>query len=60
MNGLIYFRANHELIGRVLAEKLRRRTDRDRLDDALASSRIVPGRMRGHHARRSRAVRLLG
>ena len=35
MNGVIYFRADHELIGRVLAEKLRRRTDRDRLDDGF-------------------------
>lgn len=38
MNGVIYFRADHELIGRVLAEKLRRRTDRDRLDDGFRVS----------------------
>jgi hypothetical protein len=40
MNGVIYFRADHELIGRVLAEKLRRRTDRDRLGDSF---RVVGG-----------------
>jgi len=44
MNGVIYFRADHELIGRVLAEKLRRRTDRDRMDDGF---RIVGGRQKG-------------
>ncbi|WP_242146907.1 hypothetical protein [Sphingomonas sp. BAUL-RG-20F-R05-02] len=36
MNGVIYFRADHELIGRVIAEKLRRRTDRNRLDDSFS------------------------
>lgn len=35
MNGVTYFRADHELIGRVLAEKLRRRTDRTHLDDGF-------------------------
>jgi len=44
VNGVIYFRADHELIGRVLAEKLRRRTDRDRLGDSF---RILPKRQ--HH-----------
>jgi hypothetical protein len=29
MNGTIYFRADHDLIGRVLAEKERRRLDRE-------------------------------
>jgi hypothetical protein len=37
--GVIYFRADHELIGRVLAEKLRRRTDRTHLDDGF---RVLP------------------
>jgi len=32
MNGLFYFRADHELVGRVIAEKLRRRNDRSCLD----------------------------
>jgi hypothetical protein len=27
MNGTIYFRADHELVGRVLAEKLRRKAE---------------------------------
>ncbi|MDF0489779.1 hypothetical protein PX554_16715 [Sphingomonas sp. H39-1-10] len=35
MNGVIYFRADHELVGRVIAEKLRRRTDRTRIDDGF-------------------------
>lgn len=35
MNGVIYFRADHELIGRVLAEKQRRRTDRNRIEDGF-------------------------
>jgi hypothetical protein len=35
MNGTIYFRADHELIGRVLAEKLRRRTDRSGRGDGF-------------------------
>jgi hypothetical protein len=32
MNGTIYFRADHELVGRVIAEKLRRKNDRSCLD----------------------------
>jgi hypothetical protein len=44
MNGVIYFRADHELIGRVIAEKLRRRTDRNRLDDGF---RVIGGRHTG-------------
>lgn len=43
MNGVIYFRADHELIGRVIAEKLRRRTDRERLDDSF---RVIGGRQK--------------
>jgi hypothetical protein len=39
MNGVIYFRADHELVGRVIAEKLRRRSDRTHLDDGF---RVVP------------------
>ncbi|WP_169833104.1 hypothetical protein [Sphingomonas panacis] len=39
MNGVIYFRADHELVGRVIAEKLRRRTDRTHIDDGF---RVVP------------------
>lgn len=35
MNGTIYFRADHELIGRVLAEKLRRKTERTDFADGL-------------------------
>jgi len=35
MNGTIYFRADHELVGRVLAEKLRRRMDRSGVDDSF-------------------------
>lgn len=35
MNGTIYFRADHELIGRVLAEKLRRKTERTDFVDEL-------------------------
>lgn len=35
MNGTIYFRADHELIGRVLAEKLRRKTERTDFVDGL-------------------------
>ena len=41
MNGTIYFRADHELIGRVLAEKLRRRMERSDFQDCV---RIVPAR----------------
>jgi hypothetical protein len=41
MNGTIYFRADHELIGRVLAEKLRRRMERSDFQDSV---RIVPAR----------------
>jgi len=35
MNGVIYFRADHELVGRVIAEKLRRRTDRNHIEDGF-------------------------
>ncbi|WP_010161665.1 hypothetical protein [Sphingomonas sp. PAMC 26617] len=41
MNGTIFFRADHELIGRVLAEKLRRRMERSDFQDCV---RIVPSR----------------
>lgn len=41
MNGTIYFRADHELIGRVLAEKLRLRNDRSGAGDTF---RVVPSR----------------
>jgi hypothetical protein len=44
MNGVIYFRADHELIARVIAEKLRRRTDRNRLDDGF---RVIATRQPG-------------
>jgi len=40
MNGTIYFRADHELVGRVIAEKLRRKNDRG-FDDGF---RIVSPR----------------
>ena len=39
MNGVIYFRADHELVGRVIAEKLRRRTDCTHIEDGF---RVVP------------------
>jgi hypothetical protein len=39
MNGTIFFRADHELIGRVLAEKLRRRMERSDFQDCV---RIAP------------------
>lgn len=48
MNGMIYFRADHELIGRVLAEKLRRKTERTDFADDL--------RVTGGHARPVRRV----
>ena len=35
MNGTIYFRADHELVGRVIAEKLRRKNDRQGFGDAF-------------------------
>jgi len=41
MNGTIYFRADHDLVGRVIAEKLRRKNDRQGIDDAF---RIVGAR----------------
>lgn len=41
MNGTIYFRADHELVGRVIAEKLRRKNDRQGFDDGF---RIVAPR----------------
>lgn len=31
----VYLREDHALVGRVLAEKLRRRTDRERLGDGF-------------------------
>ncbi len=43
MNGLIYFRADHELVGRVIAEKLRRKMDRSGADDDF---RVVRPRRR--------------
>ncbi|WP_242138224.1 MULTISPECIES: hypothetical protein [unclassified Sphingomonas] len=41
MNGTIVFRADYELIGRVLAEKLRRRTERPDFQDCI---RVIPPR----------------
>ena len=38
MNGTIYFRADHELVGRVLAEKLRRRMERSGAGDSIRIS----------------------
>jgi len=35
MNGLIYFRADHELVGRVLAEKLRLRAEQRGIGDSF-------------------------
>ena len=35
MNGTIYFRADHELVGRVLAEKLRRRAEQRGVGDSF-------------------------
>ena len=35
MNGTIYFRADHELVGRVIAEKLRRKNDRQGFGDGF-------------------------
>jgi hypothetical protein len=70
MNGLIYFRADHELIGRVLAEKLRRRTDRDHLGDSFRvinpqpASATVPSEKRrvlvatGHYVEARRLARV--
>jgi hypothetical protein len=39
MNGTIYFRADHELVGRVLAEKLRRRMERSGVGDSIRIAR---------------------
>jgi hypothetical protein len=39
-----YYRADHELIGKILAEKLRRRTDRERLGDGFTVLRGENGR----------------
>jgi hypothetical protein len=39
MNGTIYFRADHELVGRVLAEKLRRRMERSGVGDSVRIAR---------------------
>lgn len=41
MNGTIFFRADHDLIARVIAEKLRRRTERSDFPDCV---RIVTPR----------------
>jgi len=41
MNGTIFFRADHELVGRVIAEKLRRRNDRSNLDDSISITEDV-------------------
>jgi hypothetical protein len=69
VNGVIYFRADHDLIGRVLAEKLRRRADRDRLDDSFRildpkpASASMPSETRrvliaaGHYVSARRATR---
>jgi hypothetical protein len=35
MNASIHFRADHDLVARVIAEKLRRRTDRTRIEDGF-------------------------
>jgi hypothetical protein len=35
MNGTIYFRADHELVGRVLAEKLRLRAEQRGIGDSF-------------------------
>ena len=35
MNGTIYFRADHELVGRVIAEKLRRASMRPDYSDPI-------------------------
>ncbi|CUS45507.1 hypothetical protein NDN01_25475 [Sphingomonas sp. QA11] len=35
MNGTIYFRADHELVGRVLAEKLRLRAEQRGVGDSF-------------------------
>jgi len=40
-NGTIYFRADHDLVGRVIAEKLRRRNDRSNLDDSISITEDV-------------------
>jgi hypothetical protein len=36
MNGTIYFRADHELVGRVLAEKLRLRAEQRGIGDRFS------------------------
>lgn len=38
MNRTIFFRADHELVGRVLAEKLRRRTEWFAMHDSFSVS----------------------
>lgn len=45
MNGTIFFRADHDLIGRVLAEKLRRRTERSDFPECvrIVTPRPLPG-----------------
>ncbi|MFA6113252.1 MAG: hypothetical protein WC729_04655 [Sphingomonas sp.] len=39
MNGTIYFRADHELVGRVLAEKLRLRAEQRGIGDSFRIAR---------------------
>jgi hypothetical protein len=68
--GVIFFRADHELIGRVLAEKLRRRLDRNRHDDGFRvlnpqpASASMPSETRrvliatGHYVTARRAARV--
>ncbi|MDB5706493.1 MAG: hypothetical protein JWN66_3609 [Sphingomonas bacterium] len=48
MNGTIYFRADHDLVGRVLAEKLRLKAERRGDGDSFRIARPLP---RGFGAR---------
>ena len=54
MNGTIFFRADYELIGRVLAEKQRRRTERFDFQDGVGA--IVPRDLAQLPTNRHRAV----
>jgi len=54
MNGTIFFRADYELIGRVLAEKQRRRTERFDFLDGVGA--IVPRDLAQLPKSRHRAV----
>jgi len=38
MNGTIFYRVDYELVGRVIAEKLRRRTERCDFEDGVRVS----------------------